>query len=115
MTDEQKYGKSAKDAESDTGKAAESKGKDLGRDTRKDTGKEFGKEQSKDYGKDQGKDLGKDSGKEMGKEGMKCPERMVHEIKDQDHRTLRFYGKDDSGKETLWTEITYTRKPAMVK
>jgi len=40
---------------------------------------------------------------------------MVHEIKDQDHRTLRFYGKDDSGKESLWTEITYTRKPAMVK
>jgi len=62
----------------------------------------------KDTGKEYGKDLGKDA-------GMKCPDRMVHEIKDQDHRTLKFYGKDDSGKEQLWTEITYTRKPAMVK
>jgi hypothetical protein len=87
MTEEQqKTWKSAKEAESETGKKA--------------TGKEYGKE--------------KETGKEMGKE-MKCPDKMVHEIKDQDHRTLRFYGKDDSGKEQLWTEITYTRKPAMIK
>jgi hypothetical protein len=69
----------------------------------------------KEYGKDTGKE--KETGKEMGKEmgGMKCPDKMVHEIKDQDHRTLKFYGKDDSGKEQLWTEITFTRKPAMIK
>jgi hypothetical protein len=72
---------------------------------RKDTGKE--------YGKDQGRDTRKEMGKESGM--MKMPERMVHEIKDQDHRTLKFYGKDESGKEQVWTEITYTRKPAMVK
>ncbi len=64
--------------------------------------------------KDAGKEYDKESRKDMGKE-MKVPDRMVHEIKDQDHRTLKFYGKDDSGKESLWTEITYTRKPAMVK
>jgi len=46
---------------------------------------------------------------------MKCPDRMVHEVKDQDHRTLKFYGKDESGKESVWTEINYTRKPAMIK
>jgi len=94
MTEEQqKTWKSAKDAESAKGK---------------DTGKEHGK----DYGKDQGKETGKEMGKDA---GMKCPDKMVHEIKDQDHRTLRFYGKDDSGKETMWTEITYTRKPTMIK
>jgi hypothetical protein len=71
-----------------------------GKGAKEATGKEYGKE--------------KETAKEMGKE-MKCPDKMVHEIKDQDHRTLRFYGKDDSGKEQLWTEITYTRKPAMIK
>ena len=40
---------------------------------------------------------------------------MVFEWKDQDHRTLRFYTKDESGKEVMMSEITYTRKPAMVK
>jgi hypothetical protein len=71
-------------------------------ETQKDTGK--------DYGKDQGKkEMGKDAGM------MKCPDRMVHEIKDQDHRSTKFYGKDESGKETLWSEITYTRKPSMIK
>ena len=94
-------------------KAASAKDAESGR---KDTGKDYGKE--KDFGKEKDKDFGRDTRKEstkdMGKM-MKCPDKMVHEIKDQDHRTLRFYGKDDSGKETLWTEITYTRKPAMVK
>jgi len=89
MSEEMKTWKSSKEAE-DSGRHA------------KDTGKEFGKEQ------------GKETGKEMGK-GMRMPEKMVHEFKDQDHRTLRFYGKDDSGKETMWTEITYTRKPSMIK
>ena len=74
------------------------------------SGKSAKDAESKEYGKELGK-----TGKETGKEGMKCPDRMVQEIKDQDHRTLKFYGKDDSGKESLWTEITYTRKPAMIK
>jgi hypothetical protein len=81
--------------ESEAGKKAAAKEKDSG----------------KEYGKDTGKE--KETGKEMGH--MKMPEKMVHEIKDQDHRTLKFYGKDDSGKEQVWTEITYTRKPAMIK
>jgi hypothetical protein len=41
--------------------------------------------------------------------------RMVWEFKDQDHRTMKFFGKDDTGKEVLFSEVTYTRKPAMVK
>jgi hypothetical protein len=41
--------------------------------------------------------------------------KMVWEVKDQDHRTMKFYGKDDTGKEVLLSECTYTRKPAMVK
>lgn len=41
--------------------------------------------------------------------------RMVFEMKDQDHRTLKFYAKDEAGKETMMSEITYTRKPAMIK
>jgi len=43
------------------------------------------------------------------------PERMVFEIKDPDHRSAKFYGKDDSGRDQLWSEIAYTRKPVMVK
>lgn len=46
---------------------------------------------------------------------MPCPERMVMTFKDKDTRVLEFYGKDDSGKESVWSTITYTRKPAIVK
>jgi hypothetical protein len=42
-------------------------------------------------------------------------EKMVWEFKDQDHRTMKFYTKDESGKEIMVSECTYTRKPAMVK
>lgn len=49
------------------------------------------------------------------KTGMPMTDRLVFELKDQDHRTLRFYGKDESGKEMMMSEITYTRKPAMIK
>ena len=42
-------------------------------------------------------------------------DRMVWEFKDQDHRTMKFFAKDESGKETQVSEVTYTRKPAMVK
>lgn len=110
MMDEKRHGMapSSKDAES----GRKDTGKDYDKDLGKDPGKDLGKEPGKDFGKEPGTDLGRT--KDMGK-GMKCPERMVHEIKDQDHRTLKFYGKDDSGKESLWTEITYTRKPAMIK
>ena len=81
-----------------------------GKDSGKEHGKDYGKDQGKETGKEYGKEQGKETGQEMGKDaGMKCPDKMVHEIKDQDHRTLRFYGKDDSGKETMWTEITFTR------
>lgn len=47
--------------------------------------------------------------------GKPMAHRMVFEFKDQDHRTLRFYSKDESGKEMMASEITYTRKPAMIK
>jgi hypothetical protein len=53
--------------------------------------------------------------KEMKKSDMPSPERMVFEFKDPDHRTLRFYGKDDSGKESLWSTMTFTRKAGGVK
>ncbi len=117
MSEEMKTWKSSKEAESDQGRRGRDTGKEFGKDQSKDYGKDQGKDlgkEGKEYGKDQGKDTGKETGKEMDK-GMKMPDKMVHEFKDQDHRTLRFYGKDDSGKETMWTEITYTRKPAMIK
>ena len=49
------------------------------------------------------------------KTGKPMSDRMVFEWKDQDHRMLRFYTKDESGKEVMMSEITYTRKPAMIK
>lgn len=49
------------------------------------------------------------------KEGMPHMDKMVQEIQDRDHRTLKFYGKDETGKEVVWTEITFTRRTDAVK
>jgi hypothetical protein len=45
--------------------------------------------------------LGKDP-----RTGKACEGRMVNEIKEQDHHTLRFYDKDAQGKDVLIFEIT---------
>ena len=49
------------------------------------------------------------------KTGKETSERMTWEFKDPDHRTMKFFGKDESGKEIQVSEMTYTRKPAMSK
>lgn len=49
------------------------------------------------------------------KTGKESSERMEWEFKDQDHRTMKFFGKDESGKEVQISEVLYSRKPAMVK
>ena len=49
------------------------------------------------------------------KTGKETSERMVWEFKDPDHRTMKFFGKDESGKEIQFSEMSYTRKPAMIK
>jgi hypothetical protein len=45
------------------------------------------------------------------KTGKETSERMVWEFKDPDHRTMKFFGKDESGKEVQFSEMNYTRKP----
>jgi hypothetical protein len=49
------------------------------------------------------------------KTGKPMNERMVFQFHDKDHRTLRFFGTDESGKEAPTAEMTYTRKTAEVK
>jgi hypothetical protein len=49
------------------------------------------------------------------KTGKECKGRMIFEIVDKDHRTLRFYGPDQAGKEILTGVIYYTRKAAGAK